>query len=431
VRTLRGRLFLYLGAAVLLSTVLTIAVAALLVRGHARDQAQTNLDRQAGAAVALGGRGGQVRRTAADGTVVAFVRGGRLRPLRAERAEDLLGDIPGGDASGRVEVGGRDLLYAARSGPEGRVVLVRSAKLAAADWRPFVVSLLLAGLGGAAVALVLSALLARRLLRPLGRVAGATRAIAAGDGDARVDVEGDDELASVGRSFNAMADQLAASREAERAFLLSVSHELKTPLTAIRGYAEAIGDGAVAPQEAGAVIGAEADRLERLVRDLLDLARLDQHAFAVAHERVDLGAVAERARERAAGQAAALGVALEVRVAPGATAVGDDGRTLQAVSNLVDNALRATPAGGRVVVDAKPGRITVRDTGPGLDPEDLPRAFDRFHLHAKYGADRQVGSGLGLAVVRELARAMGGDATVASRRGEGAAFTVRLATRNT
>ena len=157
-------------------------------------------------------------------------------------------------------------------------------------------------------------------------------------------------LASVGRSFNAMADQLAASRDAERAFLLSVSHELKTPLTAIRGYAEAIGDGAVGPEEAGAVIGEEADRLERLVRDVLDLARLDQ-----------------------------------------------------------------------------PGDITVRDTGPGLDPEDLPRAFDRFHLHAKYGADRQLGSGLGLAIVRELARAMGGDATVASRRGEGAAFTVRLA----
>ena len=106
--------------------------------------------------------------------------------------------------------------------------------------------------------------------------------------------------------------------------------------------------------------------------------------------------------------------------------MGDEGRLLQATSNLVENALRLTPAGGSVEVRARPGSISVRDTGPGLAAEDLPRAFDRFYLHDRYRSERAVGSGLGLAIVKELTVAMGGEVSAAESPGGGAEFTIRL-----
>ena len=239
-------------------------------------------------------------------------------------------------------------------------------------------------------------------------------------------VRGKDELADLALSFNRMAGELSATREAERAFLMSVSHELKTPLTAIRGYAEALQEGTVEPAEAASTIHAEATRLERLVRDLLDLARLDRRKFSVAREAVDLAAVAERARARWVQHAREMGVELDVSAAPAGHVSADAERLLQVVSNLVENALRSTPAGGRVTIALGPGYLIVRDTGLGLDPEDLPRAFDRFFLHSKYGSDREVGSGLGLAIVKELVEAMDGQVEVASEPGRGTAFTVRL-----
>jgi two-component system sensor histidine kinase BaeS len=169
-----------------------------------------------------------------------------------------------------------------------------------------------------------------------------------------------------------------------------------------------------------------AERLERLVRDLLELARLDRREFEVALGPVDLSVVAAEAARRHAPAARGFGVGLVVAPADAATAIGDQGRLLQVVSNLVENALRVTPAGGQVTVRAERGALHVSDTGPGIGAEDLPHAFERFYLFSKYGADRQVGSGLGLAVVKELVEAMGGTVSVSSAEGVGTTFSVRL-----
>ena len=218
-----------------------------------------------------------------------------------------------------------------------------------------------------------------------------------------------------------MVDQLAASREAERAFLLSVSHELKTPLTAIRGYSEGLAEGAFEPGEAARVIATESGRLERLVRDLLDLARMNRSEFSVRSEAVDLAEIAREAARRHEPAARELGVELRA-VADETWVSGDADRILQIASNLVENALRETPAGRAVTVEADGARLVVSDTGPGIPAEDVPHAFERFYLYDKIGRDRPIGSGLGLAIVRQLATAMGGTVGVESGAG-GTTFT--------
>jgi two-component system OmpR family sensor kinase len=207
-----------------------------------------------------------------------------------------------------------------------------------------------------------------------------------------------------------------------------VSHELRTPLTSIRGYAEGLADGAVEPEQASRVIRAEAGRLERLVADLLDLARLQRAGFSVQREPVDLDELAARVIERHQPRADALGVALRHESADTAAALADRDRLLQAASNLVENALRLTPAAGSVTVLTGPGRVAVRDTGPGLSDEDLPHVFERFYLYERYRSERAVGTGLGLAIVHDLTRLMGGEVTAQNAPDErgGAIFTLKL-----
>jgi two-component system sensor histidine kinase BaeS len=206
-----------------------------------------------------------------------------------------------------------------------------------------------------------------------------------------------------------------------------VSHELKTPLTAIRGWAEALVEGAVDARTAAETVAGEAARLERLVHDLLDLARMNRTDFSVHPGDVDLAEVGADAVRRYEQAAAGFGVALAAVSDGPAPAIADADRALQVVSNLVENALRLTPPGGEVRVVTAPGMLRVEDTGPGLPPEDRARAFERFYLHERYGRERPVGTGLGLAIVKELTEAMGGRVSVESVPGRLTAFTVRLA----
>ncbi len=430
--TLRRRLFLGLLGTIIVSLLVTVVTGALLMRRSLEQDAVKALERQVELIAAQQGP------PAGDATTTLgrFLSTDeqRLAILTTSQAELLLPAdgartmLAGEVASGSVDVRGKRFLYAAQRSGGGAIVLLRSAESQAADRTPFVVGLVLAGLVGAGLAAIVAFLLARAVARPVARVSEASRALAAGTLPEPLVVEGPPEIATLAASFNELSTELTRTQEAERSFLLSVSHELKTPLTAIRGHAEALEDGVLEPSGAGAVIEREARRLERLVGDLLDLARLRRRAFAVRLEPVDLGEIAIVALERHEAAARGFDVGLEVLVEPGSTAIADPDRLLQVVSNLIENALRVTPKGGVVRIVAGPGRIDVVDDGPGLDTADVERAFERFYLYERHGGSRRVGTGLGLAVVAELATAMGGRAAVRSEPGVGSTFSVQLRT---
>jgi two-component system OmpR family sensor kinase len=426
--SLRRRVLAYVAGAALASCALTVLVGTALVRHQISTQRVAALERVADVLATVGSVPGAL----GAGYHVYTDGSGTPRRLGPARAELVLAAVPvTRTAEGTVSIRGRDILFVERVTPAGQVVVVRPAAFSFSEWRPFLGSLLLAGLGGALVAALLSFFLARRLIRPIAELSAATGRLAAGERDVVVPVHGEDELAELGTAFNEMSGELGRAREAQRRFLESVSHELKTPLTSIRGYAEAVQEGAVSAPEGSRVIAAEADRLERLVGDLLDLARFGREDFAVGHNRIDLADVVRRAVERHRPRAEELSVELAAagaRRGDGAMALGDADRLLQATSNLIENALRITPAGGSVTARAEPGLIAVTDTGPGLAAEDLPHAFERFYLHDRYRSERAVGSGLGLAIVHELVSAMGGTVEASTPPQGGAEFTLRVPT---
>jgi signal transduction histidine kinase len=344
-----------------------------------------------------------------------FLRAEEARVLRRGQAVDEV-----------VTIDGTRYFYAARLVGGKALVLLRPTDTIRSAWLPHLEGLLL-GAGVAVLLAVIAAFgLARAIARPVGRVAEATQRLAAEGKAAAVPVEGSRELAALASSFNDMADQLERARAAERAFLLSVSHELKTPLTAIRGYAEALAEGVLPPEEGIETIQREAVRLEALVQDLLQMARMNRSEFTVRSEPFDLAVSATEAVQRYEAKARDFGVVLEADGDGVAPATGDAERMLQVVSNLVENALRLTPAGGSVRIHTAPGELTVEDTGPGLQADELPHAFERFYLTSRYRGERPVGTGLGLAIVKQLVEGMGGRVDVTSAPGGPTRFTVRL-----
>jgi two-component system, OmpR family, sensor kinase len=484
-RSLRLRLFAGILGAALVAVVVSLAIGVVLTRGAVRDQIADEVAGQADLiAFQLSSAGEDVlstrigadrlRSTRSRSTDRAVARRLRLAPLFRDLAAPppgAAGAVPpapggpapggppaaGGDAAprpqlttlagarrllpadvyadlrsdnsadGQADIDGERQIFSARRVGPAVVLVSRPDSLTTDDFSDYLGGLLLAGAIAAALAGLAAALLARRLTAPIARVGDAARSLAEGRDPGRLPPEKTVELAALSDSFNDMSEQLARSREAERAVLLSVSHELRTPLTAIRGYAEGLEDGTVDPQTAASVVGREADRLGRLVGDLLALVKLEQGVLDIRSERVDLAEVAHEAERRLRPQATASEVAVVVEAGDGpAVATADADRVVQVVSNLVENAIRVTPAGGRVTVSATPGSITVSDTGPGIPAEDLEHAFDRFHLRRRHGRGSPDGAGLGLAIVRELTEAMGGSVAVESSPGAGATFTIRL-----
>jgi two-component system sensor histidine kinase BaeS len=233
-----------------------------------------------------------------------------------------------------------------------------------------------------------------------------------------------------------MAAQIEHSRGSERAFLLSISHDLRTPLTSIRGYAEALADGTLDdadPNErkrAATVIGAEARRLERLVRDLLDLSRLDSRQFSLRPEPCDATEIVRDAATAFMPQAHDVGVTLEITTGPPLPVDLDPERLGQIVANLVENALKYAATTVTVYAAAHgPAHVAVVvvDDGPGIPPDQLDRVFERLYT-VRATPGRAVGTGLGLAIVRELAAAMGGSARVEAAPEGGSRFVVSLPT---
>lgn len=281
-------------------------------------------------------------------------------------------------------------------------------------------------------AAAVAANLGRRLTRPLREAQAATSRIASGDLAARVpeNPADGDELVGLARSINTMAGSLERSRGLERQFLLSVSHDLRTPLTSIRGFAEALSEGkAPDPAHAASIIGAEARRLERLVGDLLELAKLDARRFSLDVRGTDVGEVVADTAEGFRPAADAAGVALAVAAGPpgSLTAAADPDRLAQVVANLVENALKFATRSISVGTGRAGEAVTVwvDDDGPGIAGDDLPHVFEPFWSSRRSPA-RQVGSGLGLAIVSELVTAMGGTVRAEAAAGGGTRMVVSL-----
>jgi two-component system sensor histidine kinase BaeS len=418
---LRARLFQAIGVVVLICVALTIGLGIVLTQRAVKRATLKDLAHQADLIAQYQGikSASQLPQLPAS-----FLRQGesfsihpRILPVAA-RQRVAQGHSVQGTVAGNY--------FAARPLKGGTLILLRPESTAGSLLSPYVWGLLIAAAAGGLLAALAAFLLARRISRPVDRIAAAARTLTRGTHPEPVPVEGAAEIATLAVAFNDLAAQLRRAQEAERNFLLSVSHELKTPLTAIRGYAEAVQDGAFEPREAAATVAAEARRLERLVHDLLDLARMHRTDFSVLNTDIDLAEVVDDVVRRYQPQAETFKVSLVAAGDTRAPAVGDADRVLQVASNLVENALRLTPPGGEVRVVAAPGILRVEDTGPGLAESDTEHAFERFYLYERYGRERPVGTGLGLAIVKELTLAMGGSVEVESRPGRLTVFTVRL-----
>jgi len=283
----------------------------------------------------------------------------------------------------------------------------------------------------ALLALSGTALLGRRVLRPVDTLTAAAQRLGDGDLSLRVPVRGRDELAQLATSFNRMADSLQRGEERQRRLVADVAHELRTPLANLRGYLEALKDG-VLPGDAAlfANLHREAVLQQRIVDDLQDLALAEAGVLAYHRTNVDLAELLETCRDAHQAVADAAGVALRVDTAGPVTVHADPDRLRQVVGNLVTNALRATPSGGTVTLTAATrdgfATVTVQDTGMGVAADDLPHIFDRFWRADAARSRSTGGSGLGLAIARQIVADHAGHIAADSRPGEGTTITITL-----
>lgn len=307
------------------------------------------------------------------------------------------------------------------------------------------VGFVLTGFVALLISMGVAFLIARSIAKPLQRIATATEEIARGNYDEQLNITSPEEVRRLANSFNLMVREVKSSQQAQRDFVANVSHDLKTPLTSIQGFSQAILDGAAtgegARRRAAQIIHDEADRMARLVDDLLDLARIEAGQIVMARDSVPLSQLLQECTEKMALRAEQGEVTLEAESDEGLVVKADRDRLAQVINNLLDNALKHTPPGGRISLAArsvleavgKPGRqregvaeITVSDTGAGIPAEDLSRVFERFYRGDKSRTKEGKGAGLGLAIAREIILAHGGDMRAESVAGLGTKFTITL-----
>jgi two-component system OmpR family sensor kinase len=311
----------------------------------------------------------------------------------------------------------------------GALVVAKPRAELRSGWLPLAGRMGLAFLAGLGVAAGLIWYLSRRLTKPVLALSRAADQVAAGNYDAELpQSRSGDEVGHLTDRFREMTQKLAEAQRRERNFLMVVSHELRTPVTAIRGHVDALREGlaedADAREASLAVIRAETDRLARLVRDVLDLARMEAHQFTLEEEEVELRRLLEQAYLSFAEEARRRGIDYECSLAADPVISTDGDRLLQVVSNLLDNAFAWTPDGGRVSLElaAENGKlaVSVSDSGPGIGPAERERIFRPFWSRAGDG------TGLGLPIARELAHALGGELALESEIGKGSRFELRL-----
>jgi len=291
--------------------------------------------------------------------------------------------------------------------------------------------LLAAGVAGLA-AVLLTLGLSRRILRPVEALTAAARRMERGDLSQRVEVQSEDEIGELARAFNAMADGLARLEGLRRNMVSDVAHELRTPLSNIRGYLEAVQDGVV--ESKPEVIGSlyeEAMLLNRLVDDLQELSLAEAGQLKLERQPVSPSDIVNRATEAARAQAAAKGIVLQSDLPEELPLLDVDPQRIgQVLGNLLTNALTHTPSGGKVIIAARAKQseveVSVSDTGEGIPPEDLPYIFERFYRADKSRSRVTGGTGLGLSIARQLVEAHGGRIEVESEVGQGTVFTFTL-----
>lgn len=326
--------------------------------------------------------------------------------------------------------------------PDGvALVMLRPAAELRGAWRSLLPSIILIGTIALLLTGAMAILLARSITRPLEALTQASERIAEGDFQVRVDEEGSDELARLARSFNTMAHEVGQAHARQRDFVANVGHDLRTPLTSIVGFTDALLDGTArsASDRSAALanIAGAAERINSLVEQLLELSQLEQHAAGMELVRCDARALLERASVAVAGQAAARAIEIEIDALPGIELRADAQWLVRALANVIDNAVRHSLDGGTVVLRAHPATasgtagigapmiaLEVVDTGTGISPEEIPRVFERF-----YRGDRsrsRGASGLGLSIAREVVEAHGGSIEIASTPGASTVVTMTI-----
>lgn len=366
-------------------------------------------------------------------------------PSPPSRSRGVVGDMD-------TAAGGR-VLSAAQVVPrsEGRLVVIAARRPAFPGFK-VLGRLVLAALAGLAISAGLAYWLSRRILAPVSDMERTALSIASGDYSARVSPPKDRELARLAHAMNAMAAEVESTRHREQDLLMTISHDLRTPLTSIRAYAEGIADGTIEGSEevarAAGVIAAEAGRLGRLVDVLFDAARLGSGQLALQIEEVDLGEVVEDVVSVFASRASRAGIDLLTHCEAGSVTRTDGDRVAQIVSNLVDNALKNTPSGGRIEVgvekvavgedttrrtagagrpeaDGRAFRLWVSDTGRGIPAEDLKKIFEPGYSSGRR-TEGGPGLGLGLAIVSAIVSALGGSIDARSEEGKGTTISIYI-----
>jgi signal transduction histidine kinase len=291
-------------------------------------------------------------------------------------------------------------------------------------------SLLLGSLAVIALALILGLILARSLTNPLRQLTSATRRVAAGDLEFKLDISSQDELGELAQSFNMMNQRLAQLRDDRRQMTADIAHELRTPVSVILGYADGLKEKVIHPsQETFDLIQEQAEQLEHLIEDLRILTQAEAGELSIDIAATDPLPLVERAMAAFEHQAARQGITLTVAPEGESPAIMvDPDRFRQVLANLISNALQNTPSGGqittRVTSDEKRVLISVIDTGPGIPPENIDRIFQRFFRLDPSRSRDTGGSGLGLSIARSLVERQGGQIEVESELGQGACFTI-------